>query len=73
MAMPQQLITTLDDLPNTKYIKKDTKTFIKDNLEIIKEYATKEETKQINTAIKLVSKQDLKAQDKKSYYKYNQM
>ena len=63
MKRQQQLITTINDLANTKYIKKDKIFFVKDNLEIIKESTTNQESKHIDTVIDLISKQKLKIED----------
>ena len=63
MKRQQQLITTINDLANTKYIKKDKISFVKDNLEIIKESTTNQESKHIDTVIDLISKQKLKIED----------
>ncbi|XWV26653.1 hypothetical protein QJ857_gp0407 [Tupanvirus soda lake] len=67
-----QLITILNDLTNAKYIKKDVKIFVKDNLEQLKEYTDDQETKQIDTVIKMVSKQELKAEDRRRFKQLRQ-
>lgn len=65
MKTQKHLITTINDLTNAKYIKKDIKVFVKDNLELLKEHTKDEETKQLDTVIEMVSKQKLKSEDRK--------
>lgn len=65
MTSNKTLIATIDDLENTKYIKKQTKTLVNNGLELVKEHATSEETKCINKVIKIVNKPKYYAADKK--------
>ena len=68
MSTAKQLITHINNISNTKYIKKNIQTFIKDNMELIKDHTNDQETKQINDIIKLISNQDLKASNRFSIF-----
>lgn len=64
MTTADEIIETLNDLSNTKYIKKDIKTLVKTNLETIKEHTNDKEDKYINEIIDIISKENFKAIDR---------
>ncbi len=64
MSTAEQLITHIKDLSASKYIKKDTKDFIKENMELIKECATDQENKHINTIINVINNPNINKSDR---------
>ena len=62
-----EIIENINELSNAKYLKKDTKTLIVNNLEIVKGHVDDKEEKCIDTLIKIVSKPEYKAEDRKRF------
>ena len=65
MSSIDQLITNINNIGKTKYIKKDLKTSLTTDLENIKEFTNNNENKFINSAIKIITKPKLNADDQK--------
>lgn len=65
MGEGEQLITNIEILCGAKYIKKPTISYIEDNMNLLKEYATVEESKYLDKIIKIVAKQYIKATDRR--------
>lgn len=64
MSIPEQLKTDIKTLTKKDYIKKPIRTFIRDNLEFVSQYAEPKEQKQISKITYILSKPDLKIADK---------
>lgn len=64
MATAEQLIKEVESLDLTKYIKKNEKEFIKDNLEYLKQYVSPNEKKKLEPMIEILSKPKLLKADK---------
>lgn len=64
MNTVDKLITQIKELSASKYIKKESKDFIKENLKLIKEHANNQENKHINTIINVINNSQINKSDR---------
>ena len=65
MDVPTELIASLNKISSTRSISPTSKIFMKDNLDVLQEYATKEENKLIKPIVVVLDKGRLTESDKK--------